>query len=84
MSQLPADPHMPQLLTEQQVEEITGIKKSTLQNWRVAGKGPPYVKFGTSRGSPVRYDAAEITRFIDQHRHDPSAGTRAFVKDARV
>ncbi len=71
---------MPQLLTEAQVEEITGIKRKTLQNWRVAGLGPPYIKFGPSRHAPVRYDGVQLSEYIDQHRRYPSV--RAFMEEA--
>ena len=71
---------MPQLLTEKQVEELTGIKRSTLQNWRVAGKGPPYIKFGPAASSSVRYDGTQLMEYIDQHRRYPSV--RAFMEEA--
>lgn len=37
---------------------------ATLRKWRHLGKGPGFVRLGRS----VRYDVAELERFIEAHR----------------
>ncbi len=54
----------PKFLTEYDVETLTGIKKSTLQNHRSQGKGIPYSKIG----SMVRYNLDDVVYFMDSHR----------------
>lgn len=66
-----------QYLTEQEVEEITGIPLATLQRWRAAGSGPVFFKFGAGPKAPVRYHVAEIHRFAEAGRREPiRAGTQ--------
>ena len=40
----PQKPADPDLLSEQEVGELLGVKVGTLRAWRCAGKGPPSVK----------------------------------------
>lgn len=54
----------PQYLTEKEVEELTGIKVSTLQNHRNLKIGIPYVKIGTI----VRYNLSDVVDTMDSHR----------------
>ena len=49
------------LLTETQVEEVYGLQVRTLQQWRIRGFGPAFVKVGRS----VRYRPADLERFIE-------------------
>lgn len=37
-----------------------GVSPNTLKLWRHQGKGPPFIKFGTSKQSGVGYDPADI------------------------
>lgn len=48
------------LLSEKQVETFFGLKAGTLRNWRVAHRGPRFLKVGRS----VRYRVCEIERFL--------------------
>jgi predicted DNA-binding transcriptional regulator AlpA len=52
-------------LTEKQVSDITSFSVNTLQNWRVQGKGPVYVKPG---GKCVRYPASSLRAFMEERR----------------
>jgi predicted DNA-binding transcriptional regulator AlpA len=47
--------------TETEVEALTGIKRKTLQGWRLRRQGPPYVKVGRRL---VRYPAEDLHRWI--------------------
>jgi predicted DNA-binding transcriptional regulator AlpA len=48
-------------LSDIEVEALYGIRRKTLQNWRILGRGPIYKKFG----SGVRYDVAALEAWID-------------------
>ncbi|MBJ6725408.1 helix-turn-helix transcriptional regulator [Geomesophilobacter sediminis] len=61
------------LLKQKAVEEITGLSASTLEQWRLQGKGPKFVKLGRS----VRYPAADLNEFIaglDRYTSTTEAG----------
>ena len=50
-----------------------GFSVRTLQQWRVKGEGPPFIKLGAS----VRYDPAAVDAWLDEHTRTntgPSAG----------
>jgi predicted DNA-binding transcriptional regulator AlpA len=49
------------LLTNAQTAELMGLRPSTLEIWRLQGKGPPYRKIGRL----VRYSEAEVLAWID-------------------
>jgi hypothetical protein len=51
------------LMTPDEVGALLSVKRTTLENWRIAGKGPKYVKLGgrassarsaLSKPSPIR------------------------------
>jgi predicted DNA-binding transcriptional regulator AlpA len=52
------------LLREREVAPIVGSSVGSLRRWRRLGKGPPFKKLGTDLGSPVRYDADELSEWI--------------------
>lgn len=54
------DPLMPPKKTA----SIIGVSPGTLANWRVAGKGPRYIKLGDSRTSPVRYRLSDVEDYL--------------------
>jgi len=69
-----------QLLSDRDVERITGRARSTLQQDRVSGVGIPFVRVGRL----VRYKQTDVTAFLDalpRHRstsepvEPPAAGT---------
>jgi len=62
-----------ELLTDIQVAAETGLKRRTLQNWRSAGKGPPFVKLGAS----CRYRRADILAWIEAGRVLPGRTGRS-------
>jgi hypothetical protein len=53
-----------ELLDNEQTAALLGIKPNTLAIWRLKGKGPCFVKLGTAGQSPVRYQHAEVTRWL--------------------
>jgi hypothetical protein len=55
------------LLTEREAADLLGTQVRTLQTWRHSGTGPPYIKLGEAHNAPVRYPAAKLRRFLQQH-----------------
>lgn len=50
-----------QLFKQAQVEKILGVAASTLEQWRLKGLGPQFVKIGRS----VRYKKSALKAYID-------------------
>lgn len=53
------------LLREPEAARILGFTLKGLQRKRLAGE-VPFVRLGRA----IRYDAADLRRYIDSHRHD--------------
>jgi excisionase family DNA binding protein len=51
---------MSQLLTTDEAAERLGFKNTTLQQWRWAGRGPNFVKFGHY----VRYRSDDLDEWV--------------------
>ena len=64
-----------ELLDNEQTAALLGIKPNTLEIWRFKGKGPRFVKLGTAKQSPVRYERSEVTRWL---REQSFASTSAY------
>jgi excisionase family DNA binding protein len=60
-----------ELLTSEEVAEITGLSSETLAQWRSQRRGIPYLKIGRA----VRYDPAEVRSYLE--------GCRVSVSDPR-
>ena len=48
------------LLTQKEVKVITGLADSTLEQWRLKGKGPKFIKLGRL----VRYRLSDLNAYI--------------------
>jgi excisionase family DNA binding protein len=55
---------IPDLLTPENVAEITGLSLDTLAQWRSQRRGIPYLKIGRA----VRYDPAEVQTYLERCR----------------
>ena len=55
-------------LTEKQVGQLLQMKVSTLRAWRLSGKGPNFLRYG----SAVRYLRSDVDRFIENSRVAPA------------
>ena len=55
------------LIDEKEVSQIIKRSVQTLRNERCQGRGLPYIRIGRS----IRYDIADIERYIQIHRIDP-------------
>lgn len=47
--------NLTELMTPDEVADLLKVSHGTLENWRYRGEGPPFVKLGSRRRSPVRY-----------------------------
>ena len=53
-----------ELLTAEDVADMTGFALQTLKNWRSLGKGPAWFKVGRL----VRYDESAVNEWLDRMR----------------
>ena len=60
---------MEKLLSVHEVAELLGVPVSTVYRWRYEGTGP----IGLKVGRHVRYDPAELRRWLASHRDDREA-----------
>ena len=63
---------MNEILTTQQLAERWSMSVGTLQNWRVKGKGPSYIKLGEGRATKVLYRLDDIVEFENQSYREAS------------
>jgi predicted DNA-binding transcriptional regulator AlpA len=55
---------LPDLLTTPEVAAILRLPKKTLENWRLKGTGPRYLRLGKH----VLYDRADLRQFINDQK----------------
>ena len=58
-----------QLLTKSQTAKIFKVKEKTLENWRVKGFGPRFVRIGGPKKGRVFYRPDDITEYIESVSH---------------
>lgn len=71
----PAPADLPHLLNPEEVASYLRIPRRTVDGWRQAGSGPPYVRLGRA----VRYPAPQLREWIE--RHTSSAPDRSEASD---
>ena len=49
-----------QMLTPQEVSQLIKISVGTLENWRLANKGPKFIKLGGTPRGHVRYRLQDV------------------------
>lgn len=59
------------LFTTPQAAEYLGLKKSTLDTWRVRGRGPRFRKFGAA----VRYSQADLDKYVSEAERRSTSDT---------
>jgi len=62
--------HPDQLMTEKEAASILCYSQRALQNWRVRGGGPEYVKVN---GNSVRYQMRDLTTWITERKRKHTA-----------
>jgi predicted DNA-binding transcriptional regulator AlpA len=50
------------LLTQRDLARLLGLAESTMETWRLVGKGPRFIRLAAHRH--VRYPAEEVRRWI--------------------
>jgi hypothetical protein len=60
-------------ISGREAARILGIAPKTLRNWRSAGRGPTYVKYGGRHG-PVRYDVEALLAWRRAHTRETASG----------
>lgn len=56
--------HSDTLLNTREAARRLGLAAGTLQNWRIRGQGPTYVRLGKA----IRYEPESLARFVEQGR----------------
>jgi len=65
------------LLTTEDLAEMTGVKPRTIERWREAGSGPPFMLFGRT----IRYHPARVQAWmLAQEQGAPARGKGAPAK----
>jgi predicted DNA-binding transcriptional regulator AlpA len=58
------------LVSETELEEITGIPRKTWQKRRLFNREPRYYKIGEGRAGAIRYDLSEVLEWIRSKASD--------------
>lgn len=56
---------LPRFLTQQEVAGVLQVPERTVEDWRLTGNGPPFMKLGRH----VRYDLSELVAWARERRH---------------
>jgi excisionase family DNA binding protein len=62
-----------QFLDTKQAAQYLGLKKNTLEVWRVKGGGPTFVKFGRA----VRYRIQDLDAYVEKNLLTSTSQVRA-------
>jgi hypothetical protein len=60
--------------TEQEAAEFLGVKRRTLQDWRLLQKGPHYLKYD---GGSIRYAESDLAEYLSRSLHATARGKGA-------
>lgn len=52
------------LMDDTEAARFLGMGRRTLQNWRVLGGGPPFLRLGRS----IRYSLSDLQKYLDARR----------------
>ena len=71
---LPADQH---ILTERQAAAFLNVSTRTVQGWRAAGIGPPWVRVGPGSGR-LGYLRSDLAAYVSARKFNSVAAEAAF------
>lgn len=69
------------LLTSRQTADLLGIRPNTLEIWRLHGRGPKFLKLGSTKQAPIRYDEEAVMGWLNDQSF---ASTSAFSANGRA
>lgn len=52
---------------ETQAAAFLGLKRSTLESWRLNGKGPRFYRLGAGKRGRIRYKRADVIAWREAH-----------------
>lgn len=71
------------VLNNEAAAALIGVTPGTLKFWRCKGKGPRYIKLGSSPRAGVAYDPADIETWVAERKFaSTSAATVSHPGDA--
>jgi hypothetical protein len=56
-------------VTTHEAADFFGLKPTLLRDWHCARRGPPYVKHGKAKKSPVTYHLRDLEQWQDAKTH---------------
>jgi len=68
------------LLTNQQTADMLGVKRNTLEIWRLHGKGPRFRKLGAGKQAPVRYVEEDVVAWLDGQSFTSTSASSAAAR----
>lgn len=68
------------LITSAEAAALLLIKNTTLEIWRIKGKGPAFLKLGDSPKAAVRYRRSVVLAWRDKHTFRSTSGYTAAAK----
>lgn len=60
---------MNKTISNSQAAALLGITPNTLKFWRHKGRGPAFIKYGSSPQAGVAYDVADVIAWRDAHKY---------------
>lgn len=63
---------LPRFLTAVEVADMLRLSPRTLENLRLAGKGPEYIRLGSGGRAKVLYNLRDVEAWIEKHKHRPT------------
>ena len=69
-----------ELLDNEQTATLLGIKPNTLEIWRTKGRGPSFVKMGSTKQAPIRYQRSVVMHWL----HEQSFASTSGYSDAAL
>ena len=58
------------LLSEGEVANVLGVKPKTVQAWRAAGSGPPFIRVGRRL---IKYRPGDLSIWMQEHSSQPDS-----------
>jgi hypothetical protein len=77
----PAPTFLP-LLNNAEAAAAIGITPESLRFWRHKGRGPRYIKYGTSKSAGVAYDPADIQAWLNERKFSSASAVSAAARAA--